>query len=107
MVYWIISILASIFMCITGFIKSNPKQTLGFEINPFAWWLVMGWVTAYVGMTNWNFVRSEVGPLKTLVFFTIFEVVFDVIAYSYYYGWQPKYVIAVLLVAVAGAIIST
>lgn len=107
MVYWILSVLASTFMCITSFIKSNGEETIGFKINPFAWWLVMGWVTAYVGMTNWQFVKTEIGPLKALVFFTIFQVVFEVIAYSVYFGWQPKYVIAVLLVALAGAIIST
>ena len=106
MSYWILSVLASTLMCVLSFIKSNGEETLGFRVNPFMWWILMGWITAYVGMTNWQFVKAELGPLRALVFFTIFQVVFDVIVYSYYFGWQPKYVIAVILVAIAGAIVS-
>ena len=94
-------------MCTLNFIKSNPKQTIGIDyINPFYWWLLMGWLTAYVGMTNWVFVREQVGPIRALVFFTIFQVIFDVLAYGYKFGIQPKYIVAIVLVSIAGFIIS-
>lgn len=107
MSYWVLSVLASLFMCITAFIKSNPEEFGIGRIHPLMWWAVMGWVTAYVGMTNWTYVKAEIGPLKGLVYFTIFQVVFDVIVYSWYFGWQPKYAIAIILVAIAGAIIAS
>jgi hypothetical protein len=107
MLYWALSIVASLIMCTLNFIKSNPKETIGLQtINPFMWWLCMGWLTAYIGMTNWAFVRGQIGPVKALVMFTIFQVVFDVLAYGYKFGVQPKYIIAIILVAIAGAIIA-
>lgn len=106
--YWVLSLVASLFMCVAGFIKSNPEETLGIQrVHPLMWWLVVGGFTTYIGMTNWIFVKSQIGPLKGLVFFTIFQVIFDVVVYSWYFGWQPKYVIAVLLVAIAGAIVAS
>lgn len=105
---WVLSVAASLFMCVAAFVKSNPEETLGIaRIHPLVWWAVMGGFTAYIGMTNWTFVKSEIGPLRGLVYFTIFQVVFDVIVYSWYFGWQPKYVVAVILVAVAGAIMAS
>jgi glucose-6-phosphate-specific signal transduction histidine kinase len=77
------------------------------RINPLVWWICISGFTTYIGMNNWIFVKNEIGPLKGLVFFTIFQVLFDVIVYSWYFGWQPKYVIAVLLVAIAGAIVAS
>jgi hypothetical protein len=104
---WGLSFAASLFMMGLSFCRSNSQELFGVEkINPFYWWLFVGWLTTYVGIKNWEFTRGEIGPVHALIFFTVCEVIFDVVAYSALYGFKSRYVVAIILVVAAVLIMS-
>jgi hypothetical protein len=105
--HWALSFCASMFMMTLSFCRSNSKEMFGIEkINPFYWWFFVGWLTTYVGIKNWEFTRGQLGPVHALIFFTVVEVIFDVIAYSCLFGFRLKYVAAIVLVVTAVLIMS-
>ena len=104
---WCISFCASLFLMGLSFCRSNSQELFGVEkINPFYWWLFVGWLTTYIGIKNWEFTRGEIGPVHALIFFTVCEVIFDVVAYSALYGFKTRYVVAIILVVAAVLIMS-
>lgn len=105
--HWCVSFSVSLFLMTLSFCRSNSDELFGIEkIDSMYWWLLIGWLTTYLGVENWDFTKSQLGAFQALVFFTVVAVVFDVIMYSIVFGFKPKYAIAVILVAIAVFIIS-
>jgi hypothetical protein len=105
--HWAVSFSVSLLLMTLSFCRSNSEELFGIQkIDSFYWWLFVGWLTTYLGVENWQFTKGQLGAFHALVFFTVVEVVYDVIMYSLVFGFKPKYAIAVILVALAVFIIS-
>lgn len=103
---WILSVLGSLVMIGFGFIKSNPEVVKLGKIDPILWWLFCeSWLT-WVGITNFSFVKGKLDGdgFKTAIIFAATKMIVEICLYSYFFKWEPKYAIALILILLAGLV---
>jgi len=85
--------------------KGNAKYIYGVEWTPFHWWLYTSLFTNYLCLYAW-WKLVELGDVwKAGVLSGIVHICIEVSLNSYYYGFNPKGVVALALIALAGLII--
>lgn len=104
---WILSILGSVVMIGFGFIKANPEIIKLSKIDPFLWWLLCeSWLT-WIGIANFSFVKEKLGDdsFKTAIVFAATKIILEILFYSYFFKWEPKYAISLALVLLAALVL--
>lgn len=84
--------------------KGNSKDLYGLNWSPFEWWLYTSLFTNYLCITAW-WKLVEIGDVwKAGIAVGICDVLVQIALNSYFYGFNPKGVIALALIILAGII---
>jgi hypothetical protein len=84
--------------------KGNSKEIYGWDWTPFKWWLYTSLLTNYMTLTAW-WKLIELGDVwKAGVIWGLCSLTIDLILNCYFFGFNIKGVIALILCAIAGVI---
>jgi len=84
--------------------KGNSKELYGLDWTPFRWWLTTSLFTNYMTLIAW-WKLIEVGDVwRAGVTWGLCSLTVDVILNCYFFGFNVKGVIALVLCAIAGVI---
>ena len=85
--------------------KGNSKDLFGLEWSPLQWWLYTSLLTNYMTLYAW-WKLIEVGDVwRAGVTWGLCSLTIDLILNSYYFGFNPKGVLALCLCGVAALIV--
>ena len=85
--------------------KGNAKDIYGLQWSPFHWWLYTSLVTNYLCLIAWWKLVEISDVWRAGVICGIIHICVEVSLNSYHYGFNPKGVIALALIALAGFIV--
>ena len=109
----ITALIVNALICVLAFYKSSAKDMaipILKDFQPWHWWLTFSLFTNTVGLQAWWKISSKVedggfGMLKAVVITSVIALVIDVALLSVHYKIETKYIVALLLVGIAGYII--
>lgn len=85
--------------------KGNAKVVFGWEWTPFKWWLSIGLLTDFLTLSAWWSLIALSNVWRAGVMWGVISLVTDLILNSYFFGFNWKGVIALLLCMLAAVIV--
>lgn len=100
-------------LCVLAFYKSNAKDLnipIIKDFTPTMWWLTLSFINNYYGLTSWWKISATpeaggLGVVKATIVTGVIALVIDVLLLCVHYKIEVKYIVALVLVGIAGYIV--
>jgi len=101
---YILPILGMAIASVIFWFKGNAKAVYGLDWSPFTWWWTTSLITNYLTLLSWWRLIEITDVWKAGVVWGLVSLLVDLILNSYFFGYNWRAIVALVLCAIAAII---